>query len=101
MWDGEMARTVRAGLTPKKDLPREIIMIRFKCMFRKMLCACFGLAATTAFALAVVSGATPTAWGRGIARDCSSCNPACAEGWHCCTTANGYCGCFLNGISCN
>ncbi len=22
MWDGEMARTVRAGLTPKKDLPK-------------------------------------------------------------------------------
>ena len=29
-----------------------------------------------------------------------TCNPGCGAGWHCCNTANGGCGCFLNAISC-
>jgi len=66
-------------------------------MFRKLFAACFALAAVTAIALAVVvSEAAPAASGRTIAGVCNRCNPACAAGWHCCTTASGYCSCFLD-----
>jgi hypothetical protein len=29
-----------------------------------------------------------------------ACSCKCKEGWHCCPTANGGCGCFLDAIQC-
>ena len=67
-------------------------------MIRKNLFVCCGVGVATVLVLAAgVKDLPPSMLQPGNVcevRPCSTCSPPCSDGWYCCTTASGYCGCF-------